>query len=93
MAVLTNTKKNVSMSVRYNDDSDADALGAVAEHDPVAAQESRRRLPVERLAGSIPRRAGRQRPALPAWTQLIGRLEPARKADLDPLPLRHLDRA
>ena len=38
----------------------------LVKHDPVAAEEARRRLPVEDAARRVPRRPDRQRAALPA---------------------------
>src|SRR5687768_11905771 len=80
-------------ALRSDDDADADALRAVAEHEPVAAEEAGRRFPREDPARPVPGRADRQVAVLAAVDELRRRLEAARQTHLDALALLDFDRA
>src|SRR5215211_4354203 len=76
-----------------DDHANADSLRSVAEHEPVAAEEGRRGLPIENAARLVPRRARRQRASLTERVELMRRVEAAREPDLYPFPLFDLNRA
>src|SRR5262245_7024826 len=75
---------------RLDDDQDRELPGAIVEDETERPEERGRRLPVERPCRGVPAGPDRERTRLPV-DQLIRRLEPARRAQLDALPLLHPD--